>query len=41
MRSDPHNLEPIQGNCIRKAEQHYNEQQIPSSQQAAHLMMAG
>jgi hypothetical protein len=28
-------------NCLRKAEQHYSEQQIPSSQQPVHLMIAG
>jgi hypothetical protein len=26
---------------LRKAEEHYNEQQIPPSQQHVHLMMAG
>jgi hypothetical protein len=31
----------FQGNCVRKAEQHYSEQQSPSSQQPIHLMMAG
>jgi hypothetical protein len=30
----------IRGNYIRKAEQHYSEQQIPSSQQPVHLLMA-
>jgi hypothetical protein len=40
MHSDPHNLEPIQGNYIRQAE-YYSEQQILSSQQPLQLMMAG
>jgi hypothetical protein len=38
---NPHNVELIQGNYIRKAEQHYSEQQIPSSQQPVQLIMAG
>jgi hypothetical protein len=42
----PHNKLPpkqkpiIQGNYIRKAEEHYSEQQIPSSQQPVRLKMA-
>jgi hypothetical protein len=31
----------IAGNYTRKEEQHYSEQQMPSSQQPVHLMMAG
>jgi hypothetical protein len=38
---NPHNLELIRGNYMRKAEQHYSEQQIPSPQQPVHLTMAG
>jgi hypothetical protein len=36
-----HNLELVRANYIREAEQSYSEQQIPSSQQPVHLMMAG
>jgi hypothetical protein len=36
----PHNPELIQGNNIRRVEQHYSEQQNPSSQQPVHLKMA-
>jgi hypothetical protein len=38
---NPHNLKLARGNYIRKAEQHYSENQTPSSQQPVHLMMAG
>jgi hypothetical protein len=31
----------IRSKCISKAERHYSEQQIPSSQKPVHLMMAG
>jgi hypothetical protein len=31
----------IRDSYVRKAEQHCSEQQIPSSQQPVHLMMAG
>jgi hypothetical protein len=37
---EPTKPEAISGNHIRKAEQHYSEQQIPSSQQPAHVMKA-
>jgi hypothetical protein len=37
---NPRNLELIRGNYVRN-EQHHSEQQIPSSQQPVHLMMAG
>jgi hypothetical protein len=36
---NPHNPEFVQYNYIRKAEQHYSEQQILSSQHPVHLMM--
>jgi hypothetical protein len=35
------NLELFRCSYIRKAEDHYNEHQIPSSQEPVHLMMAG
>jgi hypothetical protein len=38
---NPRNLELIRGNYMKKAEQHYSEQQILSSPQPVHLMMAG
>jgi hypothetical protein len=37
---NPHNLELIRGNYMRKGEEHCSEQQRPSSQQPVHLMMA-
>jgi hypothetical protein len=37
---NPPNLELIRSNYIRKAEQRSSEQQIPSSKQPVHLMMA-
>jgi hypothetical protein len=36
----PHDLELIGGSYIREAGQHDSEQQIPSSQQPVHLMIA-
>jgi hypothetical protein len=36
-----YNLGLVRGNYIRKAEQHYSKQPIPSLQQPVHLMMAG
>jgi hypothetical protein len=34
------NLELVRGNYLTKGEQYYSEQQVPSSQQLVHLMMA-
>jgi hypothetical protein len=37
---NPHNLELTSESHVRKAERHYSEQKIPSSQQPVHLITA-